>query len=90
MSMPTPDNPHTVRKNGYELVYWSGNAASGSIGADRVVLYQWAERNVRHHVGEYMLPSQRVRLESIEQALECAFDAGRRAKAAEVRKVLGL
>ena len=56
MSMPTPENPHTLRKQGYELVYWDGNAASGPQGATRVVLYQWVEINAqtrtRYNVGD--------------------------------------
>lgn len=88
MSMPTNDNPHTVRKSGYELVYWCGIEASGPEGATRVVVYQNFERSGRFHVGEFMLPSQNSKLETLEIALAYAFAQGRKDKARELRKAL--
>lgn len=90
MSMPTPENLHTVRRSAYELVFWFGNSASGRDGANRVVVQQFVPGICRSDVATFMLPEQQNDLERLERALLRAHAAGERDKAAELRKVLGL
>lgn len=92
MSMPTPDNPHTERlPTGAELEYWceNGAKASGKIGADCVTVYQRTDRG-RIRIGDFPLPAANAGLTHLLETLERAFECGRKDKAKEVRKVLGL
>lgn len=88
MSMPGPNNEHWERHPTHILVFWCDNAASGRIGADRVELKQNGLSGV-HHIKDFKLPEQQDELNRWIWAFERAFDAGRNAKAAEVRHALG-
>lgn len=89
MSYPTPDNPHTVRKPTHELVYWLDGKASGPVGADRVEVFQYVDGKGRYFIGAFNR-GQESALDCLENALERAFQSGRRDKARELRKALEL
>lgn len=90
MSLPSPDNPHTVHKPTHELFYWFKGKASGAIGADRVEVFQVVNDKVSYSIGVFSLPDEEERLNRLESVLMCAFECGRRDKARELRKALGL
>lgn len=90
MSVPTPQNPHTVRRGAYELVFWLDGAASGQYGADRACVQQLIEGVGRVTVGEYRMPQQEADLDKVLDALQRAYEVGRKDMAADFRKMLGV
>lgn len=80
-----PDNLHTVRGPGYEIVYWIGNTACGHLDKwDRAVV-----KVPNSHFGELTCKDE-WEVCRIESMLQAAFRAGAESKLKQIRELLGI
>lgn len=89
------DDPHTRnypegQSPAWQVVYWKGNTASGSVGADRATLQQFVPGMGYAGVGQFKFPEDGPRLAAWLRALELAHAAGKCEMQKDLRAALGI
>jgi hypothetical protein len=86
------DDPHTRnypegQLPAWRVVYWNGNTASGSVGADRASLEQFIPGMGFYGVGNFQFPDDGPRLAAWLRALELAHAAGKKQMKQDFRAI---
>ena len=79
---------HFERGNGYVIEYWNNDGWAQKSQATRATVSKPAY--TYHTLARFDLPAEAHKLEQLRWLLDSVFEAGRAAKAAELRKVLGI
>jgi hypothetical protein len=79
---------HRERTETHELIFGRNNLAAERETADRCELMAWHPRGGVVNLGRYDWPQQQQQIEQICDALDAAFQLGKCARSAELRKLL--
>lgn len=79
---------HREYSDGYQRIYWNGNAAADAKTATRVVVQ--VGPGAYHREIEFAWPAQRCEVENLERMLDAMLETGKSIAKAEIRTVLGI